>query len=52
MGELRRVLAICAGIAAVVLGLLTLVNHGDPDAVYWLAGGIIAAGSGLILGHL
>lgn len=47
--ELRRVLAILAGIAALVLGLLALVNHTDPDVVYWLAGAVIAAGTGVIL---
>jgi hypothetical protein len=44
---LRRFFVVCAAIAAVVLALVVLI--GKPDnTVELLAGGIIAAGAGLL----
>jgi hypothetical protein len=47
--DFRRVLAVLAGIAAVILAMVALVNHHNKDAFDWLCGAGIAAGAGLII---
>lgn len=48
MIDLRRVLAILAAVAAVVLGIVVLVAH-PADTANLLAGGAMAAGAGVLV---
>jgi hypothetical protein len=45
---LRRFFVVAAGVAALVLGLVVLIGTPDANTVDLLAGGIIAAGAGLL----
>jgi hypothetical protein len=46
---LKKFFVICAGIAAIVLGVVVLVGTPDADTVDLLAGAGVAAGAGLLV---
>lgn len=49
--SLRRLIVICAGIAAMVLTLIVLISH-PANTVDLLAGAGLAAGVGLVVSQL